>query len=287
MKKIHTAQKGFTLIELLMVIAIIGLLSSIVMGNINSSREKARITAGIEFSTSLKRSMLTVLEFNFDDSNNLNEDANGKIGSISGTISESSDTYNDSGFSGDFTEGAYIDYLSKSDNQFDFNNESFAISLWMKANSDFISDNSYSAARLIYTGHCGLAAKGYSIAIDAVNGGRIYTGVVGESRNGFWFGTTDNLNILDDKWHNIVTIFNFDTNISNVYVDGNKVYGVALGMAGASCATSNNGNLDFSACNLDYFPQNDSKDLRIGRDAGCGTQTFEGLLDDVIILKEA
>jgi general secretion pathway protein G len=41
--KINEMKKGFTLIELLIVIAIIGVLSSIVISALNSSRDKARI----------------------------------------------------------------------------------------------------------------------------------------------------------------------------------------------------------------------------------------------------
>jgi prepilin-type N-terminal cleavage/methylation domain-containing protein len=49
MFKIRKMRSGFTLIELLVVIAIIGMLSSIVLSSLNSSREKARIAAGLAF----------------------------------------------------------------------------------------------------------------------------------------------------------------------------------------------------------------------------------------------
>ena len=38
-------KKGFTLIELLIVIAVIGILSSIIIGSLNSSRQKSKVAA--------------------------------------------------------------------------------------------------------------------------------------------------------------------------------------------------------------------------------------------------
>lgn len=46
-------RNSFTLIELLVVISIIGLLSSIVLVNLKSPRERARIAAGLQFSQSV------------------------------------------------------------------------------------------------------------------------------------------------------------------------------------------------------------------------------------------
>lgn len=49
--------KGFTLIELLMVVAVLGLLSSIVLGPLQEARDRGRVAAGQKFSQSLKGSL--------------------------------------------------------------------------------------------------------------------------------------------------------------------------------------------------------------------------------------
>jgi trimeric autotransporter adhesin len=49
------SKKGFTLIELLVVISIISLISSVILASLNSTREKARIAAGLSLAANLYR----------------------------------------------------------------------------------------------------------------------------------------------------------------------------------------------------------------------------------------
>ncbi|MFA6341114.1 MAG: LamG-like jellyroll fold domain-containing protein [Candidatus Paceibacterota bacterium] len=72
-------QKAFTLIELLVVIAIVGILSSVIYSNITGLRDRARVTAGIRFDSSILHSIGDQLvgEWTFDLPTNLLADTSG------------------------------------------------------------------------------------------------------------------------------------------------------------------------------------------------------------------
>ncbi len=78
-------QKAFTLIEILLVIAIIGILASIIVINVNSARDKAKVAKAVQFGDSVYRAMgsdaLAVWNFDEGASNAVKDSTNtGKDG---------------------------------------------------------------------------------------------------------------------------------------------------------------------------------------------------------------
>jgi prepilin-type N-terminal cleavage/methylation domain-containing protein len=59
-------KRGFTLIELLVVVSIIGMLSSVILAGLNSARDKARISSGTQFNSSLYQAYGAEAEMFFD-----------------------------------------------------------------------------------------------------------------------------------------------------------------------------------------------------------------------------
>jgi prepilin-type N-terminal cleavage/methylation domain-containing protein len=129
---------GFTLIELLVTISIISFLSSIVIASLNSAREKARITAGLEFETGIRHTVgdLLVGEWLFDDITNLGKDTSGYghvFDRTSGSPTYSSKTPFGKGNSLDVTAAGYIYPYENSSNPIfpDGLLCNFSVSLWV------------------------------------------------------------------------------------------------------------------------------------------------------------
>lgn len=75
---------GFTLIELLVVISIISFLSSIVLANLSSARDRARYAAAKQFESTVVSSLSdeTSVEYTFDSDSGADTSGNGKNGNL-------------------------------------------------------------------------------------------------------------------------------------------------------------------------------------------------------------
>ncbi|MFA6340615.1 MAG: LamG-like jellyroll fold domain-containing protein [Candidatus Paceibacterota bacterium] len=248
-------QRAFTLIELLVVIAIVGILSSVIYTNITGLRDRARITAGIRFDSSLYHSIGDQLVGKYDleegtgGSGTVIKDASG-LGN-NGTIntagtSWSTDTYNQtqSRYSISFS-GA--DYFTPS-RGFGISNSNFTFTEWIKTTS----------------------TNGQMYTIANAGGGDGYRFGLADGKIAFLIGNSGGLNesfgagctsrsVNDGSWHHIAGVFDRVNGIFSCYVDGNKV----------------------GTRSITYFANMNDSAPRIGKGICC--TNFVGSLDDVRI----
>jgi prepilin-type N-terminal cleavage/methylation domain-containing protein len=122
--------RGFTLIELLVVISIIGMLSSVLLAGFNSAREKAKISAAMQFESSIYRSMgdEIVAEWTMDESSGSTRDSTiyGNTGTLtSGTVGSNEAIYGKSIL---FTGSNYLIMPAA----YNFGSSDFTFSFWAR-----------------------------------------------------------------------------------------------------------------------------------------------------------
>lgn len=197
----RATNRGFTLIELLVVIAIIGIMSSVVLASISSSREKARIAAGLqkEANTHHIAADMLIGQWDFDDcSGNIAKDGsgNGNNGTLVGNPPWSTDTPTGKGCSISLDGGSqYVDVGSSTL----FNiTDNLIISAWFKTNNtgnQIIVGKSHTSSYYL-----NMANNGYSFWLN----------------NNSWLNKS--VKISDGKWHHILAVYEMG-NVS-VYIDG-------------------------------------------------------------------
>lgn len=217
-------QKGFTLIEMLVVVAIIGLLATIVLVSLQASREKARIAKGLQFSANIYHSLgaFAVGVWDFDEGTTgtcsdgkdiCDFSGNENNGTLNGA-EHNEDTPSKKGYSLDF-DGGSEHVLIGSDDSLNNISEAVTVSGWIYCRESdppwyqYIVSNDRDC--------CGVYA-GYSLFIVGTRG---YFQIWGKENPGdiaerYRIDTVRNISF--EKWHHLVGTFN-GTELK-IYLDG-------------------------------------------------------------------
>jgi len=255
-----TANNAFTLIELLVVIAIIGILAGMVVVNMSGATESARVAKGINFASSIQRSMAMNLEgeWTFDSQTANDSSGNNNNGTVSGSVATTATPY------GNNSTGQYAmvfdgtdDYVEIPDSAGMRLADGGTISAWIyptglgEANAGRIIDKSID----IYTG------GGYGVSLSASN--NFYFNADGSNGIGYTYSSANAITL--NRWQFITVVFN--NTRRTLYADGRDV-------------TSTGGDTI-------TLPPNVGGAVRIGNRAGYTDRSFKGSIDEVRIYNAA
>ncbi len=201
------SRAGFTLIELLIVVGIIGVLSTLAMVNISSSREKARIARALAYASQMKRAAMdsAAALWDMDDCMGgtiIDRSGLGNNGTLSNTT-WITDTPNGIGCALAFNR-SMSSYVSAGTAQaLNLANQNFSVCAWIRTQGTNFMD--------IFSNR------------PATNGGFEFAVYANHLRSQVWYGGSTNLLegttvVNDGKWHYVCQIV--DTTKTSLSIDG-------------------------------------------------------------------
>lgn len=216
---------GFTIIELLVIISVIGLISSIALGNLSQARERARTAAGLQFDATVRRTQGDTLvgSWNFNEGAGdtaFDSSGTGRDGAIGGA------TYVSPGVN----NTGYALYFNGSENFVSGlaeqvgDNSNVTISAWINPSQNINSQDIFSSG---YTACTNYAVSLTSARISVRNRfGSKYTSEGGGSGPA---------NIPNNTWTHVATTFD-DTGRATTYINGQPA-GAATNIPTTDCAS--------------------------------------------------
>ncbi|HOI59733.1 MAG TPA: prepilin-type N-terminal cleavage/methylation domain-containing protein [Candidatus Pacearchaeota archaeon] len=261
-------QQSFTLIELLVVIVIIGILAGVIMISTSSSIDKASITKLKAFSETIKNSMMMnlVSEFNFDEGSGASAKdtwSSNFTGPLVGFDVNTTAGYGDTHAYGWMSENNCISGTCLKFDTAQYINQ--------MTNYPAIGDNSFTWE---FWGETGNEVDGYdhSIAYLSVSGITNWQGTFDypyytSDKALFYIRNScyrySSSNIIDDKWHHVVGVFNRSKTIPDMYIDGVLDNGSYANTECSTVGSISSGNLYLA------------------------TNSFKGVIDEIKMYNEA
>ena len=204
----NNGQKGYTLVEIMVVIAIIGILSSVTFVAFSSAREKSRMSTAKMFEAnqlvSIRNFLIAEWKLEEESGNTAYNSSNDNNGIFIEAPSWSNETYDSSSRKSLFFQfGSYLQL----EQTLGIMDTDFSISMWIKTN--------ISTGQTYIINNTG-SSLGYRFGIS---GGKLGF-LLG---NGSYTETTcSTKRVDDDKWHHIAISFGRENKKVTCFIDGSE-----------------------------------------------------------------